>query len=143
MQAVGKLKTRLDDSRVSYIYATKPWGNQDQPEFLNLCMSGKTSLTAMELFKFTSSIEKQLGRTKKEKWGPREIDIDILFYGDEVIKTQNLKIPHPFIAERAFVLVPLAEIAPDFVHPVLRLTASKLASAIDTSGVRIFSDEKI
>jgi 2-amino-4-hydroxy-6-hydroxymethyldihydropteridine diphosphokinase len=133
-QAIEELSQHLDDVKVSSVYRTEPWGNENQAEFLNLCLSGNTLLNPEELLRFVRSIEKGLGRTHKEKWGPREIDI--LFYGDKIINTPTLEIPHPFISERAFVLVPLAEIAPNLIHPVLKLPISKLASEIDASGVR-------
>jgi 2-amino-4-hydroxy-6-hydroxymethyldihydropteridine diphosphokinase len=141
--AVEKLSAHLDNVKVSSLYATEPWGNKDQPEFLNLCLSGRTSSSPAELLELTRSIEKSLGRTHQEKWGPREIDIDILFYDDAIIKTAALEIPHPYVSERAFVLIPLMELAPDLVHPVLKLTISKLAAEIGSSGVRKLPDEEL
>lgn len=140
-QAVQALSKHMDGIKVSSVYRTEPWGNKDQSEFLNLCLSGKTSLKPKALLELVRSIEKELGRTHRQKWGPREIDIDILFYDDKIIKAPNLEIPHQYVAERAFVLVPLAEIAPDLLHPVLKLPVSKLAERIDTAGVERFSDE--
>lgn len=140
-QAVGMLKTRLDKAKVSSVYRTEPWGNEDQPDFLNLCLVGKTSLSPQELLVFIRSIEKKLGRTHQEKWGPREIDIDILFYDGKTIKTPELEIPHPYVAERAFVLIPLEEIAPDLLHPVLKLPIHKLAGRIDPAGIERLADE--
>ena len=107
-------------------YETKPWGVTDQPDFLNLAIAIHTKLTPLEILEQTQSIENQLGRIRKEKWGARLIDIDIMFYGNEIIDETNLKIPHPLMQERDFALIPLAEIAPDFVHPVLRKTISEL-----------------
>jgi 2-amino-4-hydroxy-6-hydroxymethyldihydropteridine diphosphokinase len=140
--AVERLSARLDSVKVSSLYATEPWGNTEQPEFLNLCLSGKTSSSPEELLELTRSIEKSLGRTHQEKWGPREIDIDILFYDNAIIKTAALEIPHPYVSERAFVLIPLNEIAPDLIHPVLKVSISKLAAETGPSGVRKLADEK-
>lgn len=110
-------------------YETKPWGVTDQPDFLNLAIAIHTRRTPLEILEQTQSIENQLGRIRKEKWGARLIDIDIMFYGNEIIDEPNLKIPHPLMQERDFALIPLAEIAPDFLHPVLGKTISELMLA--------------
>jgi 2-amino-4-hydroxy-6-hydroxymethyldihydropteridine diphosphokinase len=107
-------------------YETVPWGVTDQPDFLNLAIEIHTLLKPLEVLEQTQSIENQLGRVRKEKWGARLIDIDILFYGNEIIDEPNLKIPHPLIQERDFVLTPMAEIAPNFVHPLLGETNMEL-----------------
>lgn len=107
-------------------YETAPWGVTDQPDFLNLAVAIYTKLKPLEILEITQSIENQLGRVRNEKWGARLIDIDILFYGNEIIDEPNLKIPHPLLQERDFALSPLLEIAPNFVHPVLGETVLKL-----------------
>jgi len=107
-------------------YETAPWGVTEQPDFLNLVVSIQTRLKPLQILEITQSIENQLGRIRKEKWGARLIDIDVLFYGNEIIDEPNLKIPHPLLQERDFALSPLAEIAPDFVHPVLEKTILEL-----------------
>lgn len=111
-------------------YETKPWGVTDQPDFLNLAISVYTTLKPLEILEQTQAIENQLGRVRKEKWGARLIDIDMMFYGNEIIDEPNLKVPHPLMQERDFALIPLAEIAPDFVHPVLGKTVLEILLGI-------------
>ncbi len=139
--ALAKLRAQVKDLRVSSLYRTEPWGKVDQPWFLNLCAAGRTSLPPLELLSFIKSIEAELGRTHTEKWGPREIDIDILFYGGKILKLPTLKIPHPRLAERAFVLIPLREIAADFVHPVLKKTVFELTEKISPEGIKRLNNE--
>jgi len=103
----------------SAMIETKPWGVTDQPEFMNMVIEIETSLKPDELLILLKKTERAVGRTDTVRWGPRVIDLDILLYDDSVIKTPDLEIPHPRIHEREFVLRPLAEIAPDAVHPVL------------------------
>ncbi|EQC69396.1 2-amino-4-hydroxy-6-hydroxy-methyl-dihydropteridine pyrophosphokinase [Streptococcus sp. HSISB1] len=97
---------------ISPFYETAAWGKIDQDDFLNLCCELETSLSAQELLVNCQQIEKDLDRVRHEHWGPRTIDIDILLYGDDHINEENLKVPHPYMTERAFVLVPLHDIAP-------------------------------
>jgi 2-amino-4-hydroxy-6-hydroxymethyldihydropteridine diphosphokinase len=101
--------------RLSPIYRTAPWGKTDQPEFLNMAALVETTLTAAELLALCLDLERAGGRERRERWGPRTLDIDILTYGDDAIDQPGLQIPHPRIAERAFVLAPLAQIMPDRV----------------------------
>ncbi len=123
---------------VSSIYETEPWGKKKQHYFLNQALLVTTSLTAQQLIVHLQSIEERMGRLKREKWGHREIDIDILFFNDEVITDDNLIIPHPHISKRQFVLAPLAEIAPQFVHPIAEATIQELLErCTDTSAVSI------
>lgn len=103
----------------SKIYKTKPWGNLEQDDFLNQVIEIETFFNASLLLKEINEIEKKLGRERKIHWGPRTIDIDILFIDDEKIYKDDLIVPHPYIEKRNFVLEPLKEIAPYFIHPVL------------------------
>ena len=105
---------------------TKPWGVTDQPEFLNMVIEIETSLKPDELLTLLKKTERAAGRADTVRWGPRVIDLDILLYDDLVIRTPELKIPHPLISEREFVLRPLAEIAPDTIHPVLKKSIKTL-----------------
>jgi len=117
-KALDFLSQRLRVEKVSSVYDTEPVGDIEQPRFLNLVCRGYTSLAPMELLRLAKGIESKLDRVRGKPNAPRPIDIDILFYGDQIIETTELVIPHPRLTERAFVLIPLAEIAPDLVHPV-------------------------
>ncbi len=123
----------------SSIYETEPWGYTDQPDFLNQVLRGWTSLQPQELLSYLKGVEKRMGREESFNYGPRIIDIDILFYGQETYRDENLEIPHPRLLERAFVLVPLAEIAPELRHPVHELKINDLLSDVDQSGVQKYS----
>ncbi|WP_235918460.1 2-amino-4-hydroxy-6-hydroxymethyldihydropteridine diphosphokinase [Sediminibacterium soli] len=110
----------------SSIYETEAWGMRDQPAFFNQALALQTSLLPAELMRELLAIESEMGRTRTVKMGPRTIDIDILLIGDQVIHTDLLTLPHPAMASRRFVLLPLSEIAPALVHPVLHKTISVL-----------------
>ncbi|MBI2758042.1 MAG: 2-amino-4-hydroxy-6-hydroxymethyldihydropteridine diphosphokinase [Chloroflexi bacterium] len=120
----------------SSIYETPPWGYTDQPAFLNMAVKCETDLDAESLLKRLKQVEVQVGREQSFRWGPRQIDIDILFYDDLVLESESLTIPHPRLHERAFVLVPLADIAPDYVHPVFKKTVTELLLKVDRTGIR-------
>ena len=123
-------------TRTSSIYKTAPWGKTDQPEFLNQVIGVSTELNARELLNMLLQVETDLGRTRKEKWGERSIDLDILFFHNQIINLEGLTIPHPGIASRRFTLVPLCEIAFDFIHPVwMKSCQSLLDTCTDTSVV--------
>ena len=98
---------------VSALYRTPPWGNIDQPPFLNAAVRVQTALAARELLEACLTVERELGRERRERWGPRTIDLDILLFGDAEVDKPGLTIPHPRLAERAFALLPLADVAPD------------------------------
>ncbi len=114
----------------SSLYKTEPWGVKDQPRFINMAVEIDTSLEPKELLKILKNIEKELGREKSSKWGPRIIDLDILLFDDIILNEDNLKIPHPLMQERDFVLRPLCEIAPDIYHPLLKLSMYELMQKI-------------
>lgn len=120
----------------SSLYKTEPWGIKDQDFFLNSVLEIQTSLNPSELLAELKRIELILGRKKREKWLEREIDIDLLFFGDFILEIENLKIPHPEISNRNFVLVPMCELKPGFVHPVLKKTVKELLNdSKDSSAV--------
>ncbi len=134
-RALDLLSQRLRVTRVSSAYDTEPVGNVNQPRFLNLVCQVYTRLAPQALLALAKGIECKLGRTSVTQQ-PRPIDIDILFYGDLVLDTPELVIPHPRLANRAFVLVPLTEIAPDLIHPIYRKTIKELLSrSTETQGV--------
>jgi 2-amino-4-hydroxy-6-hydroxymethyldihydropteridine diphosphokinase len=124
--ALKALSGKIKVEAVSSIYDTKPVGNTRQGRFLNQACAASTSFTPAELLIFTKEIEKKMGRTPGPVNSPRPIDIDILFYDNQVIEMLGLIIPHPRLTERAFVLVPFAEIAPDFVHPIIGKTIGQI-----------------
>ena len=121
----------------SAVYQTEAWGKTDQPEFLNQVVEIDTTLDPDTLLAEILSIEKMMGRERKEQWGERIIDIDILLFGNEITETPKLSIPHPQLPNRRFTLVPLNELIPDFIHPVLQKKISELLEACtDTLEVR-------
>jgi 2-amino-4-hydroxy-6-hydroxymethyldihydropteridine diphosphokinase len=135
--ALSRLGEVVQIARVSSVYETKPLLVEDQPLFHNLACAGLTSLGPLDLLHTLKRIERELGRVSGLRYGPRLIDIDLLLYDDLILTTPELTIPHPGMLERAFVLIPLAEIAPDERHPVAGQSIGNLASRLDTSGVRL------
>lgn len=126
--------SKLENTKVtaqSTILETEPFGYKEQDMFLNACLEIKTLFTAQELLEKLLEIELEMGRVRVIKWGPRVIDIDILFFDDEVIQDKNLAVPHPWICERMFVLEPLCEIAPNLVHPLERKTIGTLKRILE------------
>ena len=135
---VGNSKALLNQAKLSVIqhigaitaasslYQTAPWGNTNQQHFLNQVLEVSTNLASKEVLTTILNIEQQMGRTREEKWAPRTIDIDILFFNNNIIDEHDLKIPHPLLHQRRFTLVPLAEIAPNYIHPLLHQTVTNL-----------------
>ena len=115
----------------SSMIETEPWGVTDQPHFINLTIEVETDLSPEELLLLLKNMEKAMGREKTAHWGPRVIDLDILFYDDRIIDSADLQIPHPHLHERDFVLLPLMEIAPEKIHPVLKKKISELKTQIE------------
>jgi len=117
-QACSKLSAvTLQNFRSSEIYESEPLLKMKQPNYFNQVVCGWTELTPVELLEKCQKIETQLGRVRKEHWGSRKIDLDILSYGKDIVDTERLKIPHPEMGKRSFVLLPLLELSPDWVHP--------------------------
>lgn len=117
----------------SRFYRTPPWGKTDQAAFINACAGLTTTLSAQELLKTCLAVEKSMGRVREERWGPRIIDLDILTYGDAKVEEPDLAVPHPHLAERAFVLVPLRDIAPDFQLDGVSIDA--MLAKLDTNDI--------
>lgn len=128
VEALHRLTERVEIRAVSRLYETAPAYVLDQPNFLNIALKGETGLTPSQLLTFLKETEVNLGRQNSVRYGPRHIDLDILFYEDLVVNLPNLHIPHPRLAERAFALRPLADIAPELVHPLTRQTIIELVA---------------
>lgn len=131
---VGKITNK------SRIYETEPWGEKDQDDFLNQAIEVESKLKPKAIMKQIAEIESFIGREETFKWGPREIDIDVLFYGDEMISEMDITIPHAFIHERRFTLIPLNDICPDQYHPIFGATVKELLDMCeDESEVKLYS----
>ncbi len=147
--AIDRLRARVRLNDLSAVYETEPWGVVDQPRFLNAACAIETDLPPRDLLALLKSIEIDLGREPTVRYGPRAIDLDLLLYGEAVIDEPDLVVPHPRLAERAFVLLPLSDIAPDTIHPILHLSIRELLARVDTTGVAkwahrpIFAGERL
>jgi 2-amino-4-hydroxy-6-hydroxymethyldihydropteridine diphosphokinase len=140
-----RIKLSAEDVRVSPLYETRPLELEDQPDFLNACCIGRTRLTARQLLSQLQDAERAAGRRRSTlRYGPRRLDLDLLLYDEEVILTPELEVPHPRMRERAFVIVPLADIALDWVVPASRgnreTTVGEILRDMDTEGVRASSE---
>ncbi|WP_207105955.1 2-amino-4-hydroxy-6-hydroxymethyldihydropteridine diphosphokinase [Dissulfurispira thermophila] len=134
MRAIDKLKDKgFTIKKMSSMYETKPWGLEEQPDFINMVVEAETVLLPEELLSTLKEVEEELGRQKTVKWGPRIIDLDILFYDDDIIDMQHLHIPHLLLHKRDFVLLPMVEIAPDKVHPVLKKNIRQLKEELNNA----------
>ncbi len=137
--ALRRLEPLVRIEAVSSLYETDPVGPQDQPPFLNAVCRAVTGLPPRGLLRHVKEVEREIGRRGGERWGPRPIDIDLLLYGEIVLDEDGLRVPHPELARRAFVLVPLAELDTGLRHPELDRTIASLAEEADRSGVRLRS----
>lgn len=121
---------------VSPWYQTAPVGGPPQPDYLNGCVTLQTALTPLMLLDTLLQTEQQFGRVRRERWGPRSLDLDLLFYAEQIIDLPRLTVPHPRMRDRAFVLVPLADIAPHWHDPVTQQTVIQLCSRVDRTGIQ-------
>jgi len=140
-QALQQLEPEITIITQSQIYETPPWGYTNQPAFLNQVILANTSLSAQDLLSRLKNIEQDMGRKPNFRYGPRVVDLDILFFNDEVIQDDNLVIPHPELTNRTFVLIPMREIAPNFEHPVQKKTIKELAEMVNSDDMQIFSEK--
>jgi 2-amino-4-hydroxy-6-hydroxymethyldihydropteridine diphosphokinase len=138
-QARNVISEHFEIIAESSLYETEPWGYEDQPQFLNQVIEVNVQLSPEEFLKAVKEIENELGREKTFKYGPRNIDIDIVTYGNLVYRSDKLKIPHPHFDQRAFVVVPLQEISPNFRHPITNKDIDSIIESVSTDGVYIFS----
>lgn len=140
-QAVALLQSHdsIVVTKVSSIYDTDPVGYEEQDVFMNIVVEVETSLTALELLFACQEIEAELKRVRIIRWGPRTMDLDIILYGQDIIETEKLVVPHPRMHERGFVLVPLVEIAPNVIQPVKKCSINELLEQVGGEGVRLFN----
>jgi 2-amino-4-hydroxy-6-hydroxymethyldihydropteridine diphosphokinase len=141
-QALKDVSLRVSIIKTSSVYETPPWGYIDQPVFFNQVLSGYTSLNPVELLNFVKNIENNMGRVNNFQNGPRLIDVDILLFGEQIINSEILVIPHPRMLERSFVLLPLAEIEPDLIIPGTNKKVLELLQNVDKTGIRKLEFEK-
>lgn len=135
-EAIASLSPQMDVKAKSHIYETPPWGYESQSPFYNQVIKVKTYLEPERLLKHLKRLEVALGRKPSFQNGPRLIDIDLLFYDDQIMNTPVITLPHPRLHERAFVLLPLMDIAPDLIHPVRQKSVREMVAACDLSGIK-------
>jgi 2-amino-4-hydroxy-6-hydroxymethyldihydropteridine diphosphokinase len=132
LRAIQKIEKYFNSKPViAHFYETPPWGNENQSRYINTAIYLHTDIPIDQCLKKVQAIEKEMGRLKTEKWGPRMIDIDILFYEDDVVEIDELVVPHQYLNQRAFVLKPLQDILPNFIHPLKNKTIIQLIEDID------------
>lgn len=137
--AITALEPEVHPLECSPVYETPPWGYLDQPNFLNQVVMAETELSPGELLRYLKEIEKDLGRQDSFLNGPRKIDLDIIFFDDAVIDSPPITIPHPRMDDRGFVLLPLADLAPEFKHPVLDLSVQDMLAQVAVGDIELFS----
>ncbi|MEK6530976.1 MAG: 2-amino-4-hydroxy-6-hydroxymethyldihydropteridine diphosphokinase [Deltaproteobacteria bacterium] len=143
IEGLGENPLEISIADISSFYETEPWGDREQGLFINCVVEIKTALSPHDLLLRLKQIEASFGRTINRRWGPRVIDLDILFFGAGVINEKDLVVPHPRLQERAFVLAPLSELSPGFIHPCLGLSVAELLERVeDKAGIRILRDDK-
>ena len=140
--AIKNLTPQMAVKKKSSVYETPPWGYPDQAAFLNQVIMAETYMELEALLFHLKRLEAALGRVPSFGNGPRLIDIDILFFDDVIMDTSSIAVPHPRLHKRAFVLVPLAELAPDLIHPVLRKSVSELLEDVDRSEIKLFEGKQ-
>ena len=137
--AIAALEPEVHPIECSSVYETPPWGYLDQPNFLNQVVMAETEFSPEDLLSHLKGIEADLGRQETFQFGPRKIDLDIIFYDDTVIESHPITIPHPRMESRGFVLLPLADLAPNLEHPVLGVTVQELLAQVEVLGIEWFS----
>lgn len=135
--AIGLLADKLENIKQAKRYTSKAFGFTDQPDFLNTALEAETNLQPLELLSFVKDVEARVGRIKRFRWGPREIDIDIVFYGDEIVNEPNLQIPHVSFNERDFVLKPLCDLTPSLSDPKSHKTIQQIYDDLPESAKNI------
>jgi 2-amino-4-hydroxy-6-hydroxymethyldihydropteridine diphosphokinase len=135
--AIKLLRASVGNLEIAPLYISKAVGYTDQSDFLNAVVYGQTKLSPQELLKFIKDIEKKVGRVARFRWGPREIDIDIIFYGDQVLDSPDLTVPHPLFAERDFVLRPMLDLDPSLVDPRTKLPVFELLNCLPADTLAI------
>ena len=141
--ALDALQAQISIIKKSQLYETKPWGYLNHPKFLNMVLKGETALSPNGLLSFLKSIEEEMGREKTIRYGPRNIDLDVLYYDDMMLESDLLTIPHKEIRHRDFVLYPLCEIAPDWLHPKLKQNILELLVGLPPSEINLAEYPKL